>query len=68
MMALHEKERVLAAYWINEKTKKLADDFDSIGLEALAPFGDAGMISLRYEFKNYHDCSAWLKTQRDSSL
>lgn len=67
MMALWKKERSLAAFWIGQEVK-LPDNLSSIKVQAHAFGTESGMISISYEFKNFDDCSNWIKSQKDSKL
>jgi hypothetical protein len=68
MMGLAKGDRTLTAYWDDEEKSSLPPDVESISLEAVGANSETGGISLTYEFKNFGACSAWIKTQENSSL
>lgn len=68
MMGLAKGDRTLNAYWDAEEKSALPEDIQSITLQAAAVSSDIGIVSLTYEFKNFGDCSAWIKEQQNSSL
>lgn len=68
MMALHQKERVLSAYWDDEEGSSLPGDLQGVNLEAKALNSSKGYVSLTYEFSNMATCSSESEKVRDDPL
>ena len=64
MLALHGKERALAAFWDAEERSTLSDDIFSIVLDARALSESEGYLRLSYAFNNWDRCEAEGKQAR----
>ncbi|WP_157616976.1 hypothetical protein [Rhodanobacter sp. Soil772] len=68
MMGLAKEERSLVAFWDLKENSSLPDSIKAISLAAHAAGPNHGIIELSYEFNNFGKCSAWVKSQQNSSL
>jgi hypothetical protein len=68
MMALHDKNRTLAAIWNKESKATLPPSLSSIGMDARGSDINTAYINLRYEFSNVDDCVNEAKQEQNKGL
>jgi hypothetical protein len=68
MLALDQKQRVLAAIWDRRSGATLPPDLNSIAINAAALGTEFGYIQVEYAFANEAQCDAEIKQGEDSVL